>query len=128
MKKVIHTDSAPGAIGPYSQAVSANGFLFTSGQIPMDPETGELISGGIEEQTHRVMKNLEAVLHAGGSSFSNVIKTVIFLKSMDDFQAVNKVYAEWMGAGQFPARSTVEVSRLPKDVDVEIDMCAIVSE
>ena len=128
MKKVIHTKGAPGAIGPYSQAVIANGFLFTSGQIPMNPKTGDLIEGDIEAQTHRVMENLEAVLTAGGTTFSQVVKTVIFLKSMDDFQAVNRVYAEWMGTESYPARSTVEVSRLPKDVGVEIEMCALVSE
>ena len=128
MKEIIQTSEAPGAIGPYSQAVKANGFLFTSGQIPMDPRTGELIDGDIEAQTHQVMKNLEAVLTAGGASFGTVVKTGIFLKSMDDFAIVNRVYAEWMGGGNFPARSTVEVSRLPKDVLVEIDMCACLSE
>ena len=126
MKEVIQTSDAPGAIGPYSQAVKANGFLFTSGQIPMDPATGELIEGDVEVQTHQVMKNLEAVLKAGGTSFGDVVKTGIFLKSMDDFATVNRVYAEWMGGENFPARSTVEVSRLPKDVLVEIDMCACV--
>ena len=128
MKKVIHTEAAPNAIGPYSQAVVANGFLFTSGQIAMDPATGEVDGGDVEAQTHRVMKNLEAVLTAGGASFSSVVKTVIFLKSMSDFETVNKVYSEWMGSGNFPARSTVEVSRLPKDVSVEIEMCATLSE
>ena len=128
MKNVIHTEAAPNAIGPYSQAVVANGFLFTSGQIAMDPETGKVDGGDAEAQTHRVMKNLEAVLTAGGASFSTVVKTVIFLKSMSDFETVNRVYAEWMGSGNFPARSTVEVSRLPKDVSVEIEMCATLSE
>jgi len=128
MKQIIQTTNAPGAIGPYSQAVKANGFLFTSGQIPMDPATGDLVGDDVEAQTHQVMKNLQAVLAAGGTDFSAVVKTGIFLKSMDDFAVVNRVYAEWMGGECFPARSTVEVSRLPKDVLVEIDMCACASE
>ena len=126
MKKVIHTENAPGAIGPYSQAVVAGSLLFTSGQIAMNPVTGEVETEDVAEQTEQVMKNLQEVLLAGGSSLEDVVKTVIFLKDMNDFQTVNAVYARWMGASPFPARSTVEVSRLPKDVRVEIEMCAVV--
>ena len=99
--------------------------MFTSGQIAMNPVTGEVETEDVAEQTEQVMKNLSAVLDAGGSSFAHVVKTVIFLKNMDDFQTVNEVYARWMGDHPFPARSTVEVSRLPRDVRVEIEMCAL---
>ena len=123
-KQPILTKSTPAPIGPYSQAVKANGFLFVSGQIAIDPATGQVIEGSIGEETHRVMKNLEAMLTEGGCSFSSVVKTTIFLKNMDDFAAVNEVYGSYFTA-DFPARETVEVSRLPKDVNVEISVVAV---
>lgn len=121
--RAVQTDAAPKAIGPYSQAVIANGFVFCSGQIPLDPETGLVIEGDVRAQTERVMKNLAAVLSAAGVGFERVVKTTIFLKDLGDFAAVNEVYgAHFTGAA--PARATVEVSRLPRDVRVEIDMVA----
>jgi 2-iminobutanoate/2-iminopropanoate deaminase len=120
----IHTDHAPAAIGPYSQAVVANGVVYCSGQIAMDPATGELIHSDVATQTHRVIDNLEAVLAAAGSDLSRVVKTTVFLKSMDDFKAVNAVYAERFGTSR-PARACVEAARLPRDVDVEIDAIAL---
>ncbi len=124
MKKIISTQNAPQAIGPYNQATEANGFVFVSGQIPLIPETMELIEGGVEEQTHLVLKNLGAVLEAAGCSYENVVKTTCFLKSMDDFVAMNEVYAQYFKENQ-PARAAVEVSRLPKDVLVEIEAIAV---
>lgn len=121
--KKIYTKQAPEPIGPYSQAVEANGFIFTSGQIAINPETGNLLTGNAAEQVRLVIQNLKSVLESGGSSLNNVVKTTIFLKDMEDFGAVNEVYAEFFGEG-LPARSTVEVSRLPKDVLVEIDCIA----
>lgn len=126
MKQIVHTEEAPGAIGPYSQAVIANGFVYTSGQIPMDPKTGGVVEGSVGQQAEQVMKNLQAVLLSAGSSFEHVVKTVIFLKDMEDFAEVNRVYEEALGSSPFPARSTVEVSRLPRDVKVEIEMVALV--
>lgn len=120
----IDTNSAPGAIGPYSQAIKSGSWLFCSGQIPLDPKTGALVSEDVAEQTHQVLKNLSAVLAAAGSSLNELVKTTIFLKSMADFTKVNEVYASYLTA-PFPARATVEVSRLPKDVLVEIDGIAI---
>ncbi len=120
----VYTKEAPEPIGPYSQAVEANGFIFTSGQIAINPETGQLLSGSAAEQTRLVIQNLKAVLESAGSGLNNVIKTTIFLKDMHDFGTVNEVYAEFFGEG-LPARSTVEVSRLPKNVLVEIDCIAI---
>lgn len=122
-KHTIKTNQAPAAIGPYSQAVKAGNFLFVSGQIPLDLATGTLVIGGIESETHRVMKNIEAILTEAGLSFENVVKTSIFLKSMDDFAHVNTVYASYFSK-DFPARETVEVSRLPKDANVEISVIA----
>lgn len=124
MKKIINTENAPAAIGPYSQAIYANGTLYISGQIPVDPSTGELVDG-IEKATHQVMKNLDAILTEAGFSFKNVVKASIFLKSMDDFAAVNEIYASYLDAASFPARETVQVSCLPKNVDVEISMIAV---
>ena len=124
-KKIISTEKAPKAIGPYSQAVRARGLLFCSGQIPLDPKTGEMVSGDIEAQTRQVMKNIEGVLTAAGTGFARIVKTTIFLKSMDDFAAVNEVYAHYF-TGTAPARSTVEVARLPKDALVEIEAIAVV--
>jgi len=119
----IQTRGAPEAIGPYSQAVVSDGWIFCSGQIPMDPSTGQVIDGDISAQTHRVFENLRAVLEAAGSSMSRVVKCTVFLRSMDDFAAMNAVYAEWFGDHR-PARAAVEVSRLPRDVDVEIEAIA----
>ena len=121
----VHTDRAPAAIGPYSQAIVANGFAFVSGQIALDPTTGQLVAGDVTAQTHQVLRNLRAVLEAAGSDLSKVVKCTVFLKSMDDFAAMNQVYAEHFGAAR-PARAAVQVSRLPRDVDVEIDAIAVV--
>lgn len=123
-KQTIKTSQAPAAIGPYSQAVKAGNFLFVSGQIPIDPQTGNMVIGGIESETHRVMKNLEAILHESGLTFDNVVKTTIFLQSMNDFAQVNTVYASYFKK-DFPARETVEVARLPKDANVEISVVAV---
>ena len=122
-KKIISTTNAPAAIGPYSQAVQYGDMLYTSGQIALDPDNNELIEGDIKAETDRVMKNLEAVLIAANMDFRNVIKTSIFLKNMDDFQAVNEVYASFFNDAP-PARETVQVAKLPKDVNVEISMIA----
>ncbi|MDN5627423.1 MAG: RidA family protein, partial [Weeksellaceae bacterium] len=111
------------AIGPYSQACLVNGTLYISGQIPVDPATGKLVEG-IDKETHQVMKNLEAILRKAGMDFSNAVKTTIFLKNMDDFAVVNEIYASYFDNGQYPARETVQVSCLPKNVDVEISMIA----
>lgn len=118
----VATSDAPEAIGPYSQAVCAKGFLFSSGQIALTPD-GSLVSGGIAEQTRQVLRNLSAVLAAAGADSGDVVKTTVFLKEMGDFAAMNAVYEEWFGAHR-PARSTVEVARLPKDVRVEIELVA----
>lgn len=126
MKKTINTDKAPQAIGPYSQAVSINNMLFISGQIPANPETGEIVQGGVGEEAHQVMKNLKSILDEAGSSFSNAVKTSIFLKNMDDFALVNEIYASYFEEGNYPARETVQVSKLPKDVNVEISMIAYI--
>ena len=124
MKKVINTNSAPAPIGPYSQAVSANGFLFVSGQIPSNPATGEIVSGDIKAEAKQVMENIKAILTEVGLSFSNVVKTSIFLTDMGNFAQVNEVYGTYFTA-QFPARETVQVAALPKNVNVEISVIAI---
>ncbi len=124
MRDVIATDDAPKAIGPYSQAIKANGFVFVSGQIPLDPATQQLIEGDVAAQTERVLKNLSAILKSAGSSLQNVVKAGVFLKNMSDFAAMNEVYGRYFTEAP-PARSTVEVARLPKDVLVEIDVIAI---
>jgi 2-iminobutanoate/2-iminopropanoate deaminase len=126
-KKAVQTDAAPKALGPYSQAIVANGMVFCAGQIPLDPASGNLVDGGIAEQTHQVLKNLRAVLKAAGSDLDRSVKTTVFLKSMDSFAAMNEVYGrpEYFGANP-PARSTVEVARLPRDVLVEIEVVALV--
>lgn len=121
--EIVRSDRAPRAIGPYSQAVRAGDWIFCSGQIPMDPETGELVIGGIAAETDRVMKNLAAVLDEAGASFSDVVKTTVYLDSMDDFSAMNEVYGGHLGEHR-PARATVEAGSLPKGVSVEIDMVA----
>ena len=125
-KTAISTPNAPAAIGPYSQAVRVGDFLYTSGQVGIDPATGQIVPGGIAEQTTRVLENLKAVLTAGGSSLENVVKTVVYLKDMNDFAAMNALYEKYLApAGVVaPARSTVEVARLPKDALVEIDAVA----
>ncbi len=120
MRAIIKTDQAPAAIGPYSQAVAANGFLFTAGQIALDPQSGQIIGTDVATQTRRVLQNLQAIAEAGGADLNSVMKTTVFLKSMNDFAAMNAVYSEFFRQNP-PARSTVEVSRLPKDVLVEID-------
>lgn len=125
-KKIISTPHAPGAIGPYSQAVEANGFLFCSGQIAIDPKTGELISGDITAETHQVMKNIGAVLEAAGLTYEDIVKTSIFLSDMDSFGAVNAVYSEYFkDPNNYPARETVAVRTLPKSVNVEISVTAV---
>lgn len=123
MKEIIKTSKAPEAIGPYSQAIKIGDFLFASGQIPINPETGDLVEGGIEAQTKQVMENVKQVLLAGGSDLENVIKTTIFILDMGDFAAVNKVYGEYFTA-KLPARSCVAVAKLPKEALVEIEVVA----
>jgi 2-iminobutanoate/2-iminopropanoate deaminase len=125
MKKQILTDKAPKAIGPYSQGIIANGFVFCSGQIPFDPATGELNTGTIEDQTRQVLKNVSAVLEAGGSSLDEAVKVTVFLQDMNDFAKMNAVYAEFFKAPN-PARAAVQVARLPRDVKVEIEAIALV--
>ena len=122
----VSTPRAPKAIGPYSQAVRANGFLFTAGQVALDPDTGELVAGGIAEQTTRALENLRAILTAAQSDFSRVVKTTVFLVDMADFTAMNEVYARVFGEHR-PARSTVAVAALPRGARVEIDLIAIVN-
>jgi 2-iminobutanoate/2-iminopropanoate deaminase len=123
-KKVIQTVDAPAAIGPYSQGVAVGNFVFTSGQIPLDPKTAEVVEGDIQVQTKQVMENLKAVLAAAGTDFNKVVKTTIFIKDMNDFSKINEVYAGYF-SNEPPARSTVQVARLPKDVGVEIEMIAL---
>ncbi len=125
MREVVATSGAPKAIGPYSQAVKANGMVFCSGQIALDPSTNQLIEGDVVAQTNRVLQNLSAVLKQAGTSLENVVKTTVFLKSMGDFAAMNETYGKYFTSNP-PARSTVEVARLPKDVLVEIDVIALV--
>ncbi|NOY36058.1 MAG: RidA family protein [Chlorobi bacterium] len=124
MKKIIQTSKAPKAMGPYSQAVEAGGMLFISGQIPMDPDTGEIIPGDIQTQTQQVLKNVEIILNAAGYSRSDVVKSTVFLKNMDDFKAMNEVYASFYDENP-PARAAVEVCRLPLNVLVEIETIAV---
>ena len=124
MRQVIATPNAPRAIGPYSQAIEANGFIFVSGQIPLDPATQQIVEGGVAEQTERVLNNLEAILKAAGSGLDKVVRTGVYLKNMGEFAAMNDVYERFFPQSA-PARSTVEVARLPKDVLVEIDVIAL---
>ncbi len=123
-RHVVNTKDAPSAIGPYSQAIAAGGMVFCSGQVAIDPTTGALVPGGVKEQAVQVLKNLQAVLNAGDAALGSVVKTTIFLTDMNDFAVVNEVYAEAFGENR-PARATVEVSRLPLDVRVEIDAIAL---
>jgi len=124
MKKVINTNSAPAPIGPYSQAIATDGFLFVSGQIPSNPVTGEIVSGDIKAEANQVMENIKAILTEAGLDFSNVVKTSIFLTDMGNFAQVNEVYGTYF-TDQFPARETVQVTALPKNVNVEISVIAI---
>ena len=124
MREVIATEQAPQAIGPYSQAVRAEGLIFTSGQIAIDPATAQIIAGNVSAQTDRVLKNLSAILQASGSSLEKVLRCTVFLKNMGDFAAMNEVYGRYFQQ-EPPARSTVEVARLPKDVLIEIDVIAL---
>lgn len=123
--KHVSTDKAPAAIGPYSQAIIANGLLFTAGQIALDPATGQLVAGGVSEQTERVMSNLDAVLAASGATWADVVKTTVYLQDMSHFPVVNELYGKRLGAAR-PARSTVQVSGLPRGALVEIDAVAVV--
>ncbi|MGB9241720.1 MAG: RidA family protein [Candidatus Acidiferrales bacterium] len=124
MKEVISTDKGPKAIGPYSQAIKANGFIFVSGQGAGDPVTGKIVEGGVAEQTARCLENLKAIVEAAGSSLDRAVRLGVFLKDMNDFEAMNKVYARYFPANT-PARTTVEAARLPRDFRVEIDMIAL---
>jgi 2-iminobutanoate/2-iminopropanoate deaminase len=124
-KEIVATVNAPQAIGPYSQAVKHNGLVFCSGQIPLDPDTGQVVEGGIAEQTARVLDNLKGVLETAGAGLDSVLKTTVFVKDLSEFAAINEVYAKYFSTGA-PARSTVEVARLPKDVRVEIEAIAFV--
>ena len=124
MKELIVTDSGPKAIGPYSQAVRANGFIFVSGQIALDPRTQELVPGDITQQTERVIENLKGILQAAGSSLDKVVRTTVFLADMNEFGAMNQTYSKYFRQ-DFPARSTVQAARLPRDVRVEIDVIAL---
>lgn len=124
-KRAVESPDAPKAIGPYSQAIIANGFIFTAGQVGADPKTGTLVEGGIEAQTEQVLKNIEAVLKASGSSLNDVVKTTVFLTDLNDFAKMNEIYAKRFKT-PFPARSTVQVARLPRDAKIEIEAVAIV--
>jgi 2-iminobutanoate/2-iminopropanoate deaminase len=124
VREIIKTENAPGAIGPYSQAVRAGGFVFASGQIPLDPRTGEMVSGGVAEQTEQVMLNLSAVLEAAGTGLERVVKTTVFLADMNEFSAMNEVYGRYFKES-LPARATVQAARLPRDARVEIEVIAL---
>jgi 2-iminobutanoate/2-iminopropanoate deaminase len=124
MREIVSTKDAPQAIGPYSQAIKANGFVFTSGQIAIDPATQQVVAGDVAAQTERVLRNVSEILEAAGSGLGKVVRSTVFLKSMDDFAAMNAVYAKYFSSAP-PARSTVEVARLPRDVLVEIDAIAL---
>ena len=125
MKETISTENAPGAIGPYSQAVKTGNFIFCSGQIPINPQTGEFVSEDVAEQTRQVLKNLSAVLEAAETNLNNVVKTTVFLADMNDFAAMNEVYAEFFSENK-PARATVQAARLPRDARVEIECIAVI--
>ena len=124
MKKIIHSEKAPSPIGPYSQAVKSGHFLYTSGQIPIDPQTGVFVEGGIREQTIQVLENLKAVVESAGSNLNEVIKTTVFLADLADFPTVNSIYAEYFGEENAPARSTVQVAGLPMGARIEIELVA----
>lgn len=124
MRKIVSTKAAPAAIGPYSQGNIFGNLLFTSGQVPLDPETGTVVGTTIDEQTEQVLKNVKAILEEAGSSLDKVLKTTVFIKDMNDFAAMNSIYAKYFTEGSYPSRSAVEVARLPKDVLVEIETIA----
>jgi 2-iminobutanoate/2-iminopropanoate deaminase len=124
IRESVQTDNAPKAIGPYQQAIKANGFIYTAGQIPIDPKTGNLVEGDISAQTRQVLENLKAVLEAGGSALDRVVKATVFLRNMADFAAMNEVYAQYLGSAK-PARSTVAVAELPRGALIEIDLVAL---
>jgi 2-iminobutanoate/2-iminopropanoate deaminase len=124
VREIVKTEGAPAAIGPYSQAVRAGGFVFASGQIPLDPSTGQFVEGGVREQTEQVLRNLAAVLEAAGTGLDRVVKTTVFLADMDDFAAMNEVYGQYFAADP-PARATVQAARLPRDARVEIEVVAL---
>ncbi len=126
LRKIIKPADAPLAVGPYNQAVSANGFVFTAGQIPLDPVSGAIVGSDIKSQTQQVLKNLQAVLKGAGTSFDNAVKMTVFLKDMNDFAGMNEVYAKFINAENAPARSTIQVARLPKDALVEIEAVAVI--
>lgn len=128
MKKLISTHQAPAAIGPYNQAIAFNGLLFVSGQIAIDPSTSEIIEGSIEDETHRVLKNIGAILEAAGCSYKDVLKASVFVKDMHQFSRINAVYAEYFRPEFAPARETVEVANLPKFVNIEISVIAALPE
>ena len=127
MKEIISTENAPGAIGPYSQAIKTGNLVFCSGQIPIDAATGEFVSNDVAEQTAQVLKNLSAVLEAAGSSLNDVVKTTVFLADMNDFGAMNEIYAEYFGDNK-PARATVQAARLPRDARVEIEAIGLIEQ
>ena len=127
MKQIIQTDRAPQAIGPYSQAIKARGFVYASGQIPIDPTTGQFVDGGIREQTEQVLKNVAAVLEAAGSRLEQIVKTTVFLADMEEFAAMNEVYAKFFTSDP-PARATVQAAGLPRNARVEIEVVALVDE
>ncbi len=126
-KEIVSTDNAPGAIGPYSQAIKAGGMVFCSGQIPIDPSTGNFVSDVVSEQTEQVLKNLSEVLKAAGTSLDDVVKTTVFLADMNDFAEMNEVYSQFFSDNK-PARATVQAARLPRDAKVEIDCIAVVGQ
>lgn len=125
IKEIIFTNKAPKAIGPYSQAIKVGNFIFISGQIPIDPNTGEVIDGDIKEQTRRVLENIKGILESVSCSLNNIVKTTVFLKNLDDFSSMNEVYATYFSENP-PARSTIEVSKLPRGVSIEIEAIAII--
>lgn len=125
MKKILSTNDAPQAIGPYSQGTEANSFVFTSGQLPLDPATGDFVPGGIKEQTRQSLLNVKAILEAAGTTMDNAMKLTVFLSDMNNFAHMNEVYGEFFTEGKYPSRSAVEVARLPKDALVEIEAIAI---
>jgi 2-iminobutanoate/2-iminopropanoate deaminase len=127
VRQIVETEGAPRAIGPYSQAIRAGGFVFCSGQIPLDPLTGEFVAGGVAEQTEQVLRNLSAVLEAAGTGLERVVKTTVFLADMNDFAAMNEVYGRYF-TDEPPARSTVEAARLPRDARVEIEVVALIGK
>lgn len=127
VRQVIKTDAAPAAVGPYAQGVTANGFVFSAGQLPIDPRSGA-IAASVSEQTKQSLDNVAAVLTAGGATMNSIVKTTVFLKNMSDFAAMNEVYAGYFESGNAPARSTIEVARLPRDVLVEIEAIAVIEK